>query len=120
MKTLRTYVVGFVLSILCTLVAFALVYQHVQTGHLFPSHLLVLPLLIGLAVVQLFIQLVCFLHLAEEQKPRWNLTALVFALLVVAILVGGTLWIMSHLNHRQPDLSEIYQGGVISPVTQDD
>src|SRR3989344_674804 len=101
MKTLRAYILGFILSIALTLVAFALVLEHVRTGHVFPSHGLAVAVLVVLAVIQLFVQLMLFLRLGEERKPRWNLTALVFALLIVAILVGGTLWIMQSLSHGQ-------------------
>lgn len=95
MKTLYTYIVGFALSIVLTLVAFLFVEQF-----LLPRGVLVATL-VTLAVVQLIAQLVCFLHLGKEKKPRWNLAALVFALLIVAILVGGTLWIMQNLSHGQ-------------------
>ena len=79
--------------------AFWLVEEHVRTEHTFPPHGLAVSVLIVLAVAQLFVQLILFLHLGEERKPRWNLTALIFALLVVAILVGGTIWIMNNLRH---------------------
>jgi len=97
MKKIYKYIIGFGLSIFLTFLAFGLVGEHVQTGHLFPSHTVLIPVLIGLAIAQLLVQLVFFLHLGQESKPRWNLVAFCFALLIVIILVGGTLWIMRNL-----------------------
>lgn len=118
MKTLRTYVLGFFLSIVLTIIAFGLNYIHDANGHVFPTHEIILPILIILAIGQLLVQLLFFLHLGEEKKPRWNLLAFSFALLVVVILVGGTLWIMQNLKHGQMDSREPFEKGIISPQTE--
>lgn len=93
--------IGFGLSIILTIIAFGLVWEHIQTDHDFPSHELLLPVLIVLALIQFFVQVVLFLHVGSEEKPRYNLLALLFAILVVVIVVGGTLWIMGNLHHFQ-------------------
>jgi len=87
----KTYVIGFVLSIVLTLIAFALVKADIDY---------VAPVLLALAVTQLFVQMVFFLHIRRGGKPRWNAWAFGFAAVVVAILVIGSLWIMSNLNYR--------------------
>jgi cytochrome o ubiquinol oxidase operon protein cyoD len=46
------------------------------------------------------VQLVFFLHLGGEGKPRWRLTAFLFMLLVLVILVFGSLWIMYNLDYH--------------------
>ncbi len=97
MKTFYLYTTGFVLSIFFTLIAFGLDNMHVASGHVFPTHATLLPTLIILALVQLFVQLFFFLHIGQEQKPRWNLTILALTAIIVCILVGGTLWIMHNL-----------------------
>jgi cytochrome o ubiquinol oxidase operon protein cyoD len=38
--------------------------------------------------------------LGRESKPRWKFIFLLFALLVVGIVVGGSLWIMNNLNYH--------------------
>lgn len=116
MKTPITYILGFGLSILFTLAAFGLVEQHLNTDHVFPSHEIAVPILVILAIMQLFVQLILFLHMGEEQKPRWNLTAAAFALIIVVILVGGTLWIMHNLQHMQEEY-DAFSGENISPHT---
>jgi cytochrome o ubiquinol oxidase operon protein cyoD len=62
--------------------------------------------IVGLAIIQLFVQLFFFLHLGEESKPRWNLMVLLFAAMVVIIVVFGSLWIMNNLNYNMmPDMN---------------
>lgn len=98
--TRRTYITGFLLSVVLTFVAFALVHIHVTHHHTYPSDNFMMVVLPALAVIQLFVQLVFFLHMGRESKPRWNAYALAFAVTVVLIVVIGSLWIMSNLNYR--------------------
>ena len=113
---IRTYLIGFGLSIVLTLVAFGLGQIHLWTDHVFPTHEMAVPALIVLALSQLVVQLFFFLHVGKEKGPRWNLMALLFALIVVVILVGGTLWIMNHLSHEQ--MHEPFESGIITPQTE--
>jgi cytochrome o ubiquinol oxidase operon protein cyoD len=46
------------------------------------------------------VHLVFFLHMNGSSGQRWNLVAFLFAVLMVVILVGGSFWIMNHLNHN--------------------
>ena len=97
------YVIGFILSLGLTLTAFWLVHKHVASGHRYPSDKFMVAAIMALAVVQLMVQLVYFLHLDRETKPRWNLAALSFMFIVLLIVVIGSLWIMSNLNYRMLD-----------------
>ena len=92
--TLRSYVTGYLLSLLLTVEAYLLVVHHS-----FSKRVLV-GTIVGLALTQFVVQLRFFLHLGRETKPRWKLLAFVFMIIVVAILVFGSLWIMSSLNNR--------------------
>lgn len=93
-KTLTSYVLGFVLCILLTLVAFALVQMRLLSDvNLYIS-------LTALAIIQLFVQSVCFLRLNASSEGRWNLLPFLFAILIIVILVGGSLWIMYNLNYN--------------------
>lgn len=98
--TRARYITGFILSVSLTGLAFALVHIHVAHHHQYPSDNFMMVALPALAVVQFFIQMICFLHLGRESKPRWNVWAVAFAATVVLILVIGSLWIMSNLNYR--------------------
>jgi cytochrome o ubiquinol oxidase subunit IV len=92
--TLKSYVTGFIWSLALTLVAYALVVQRTF------SNRILIAVVIGLALVQFMIQLLFFLHLGRETKPRWKLFVFLFMVMVVAILVFGSLWIMANLNYR--------------------
>jgi cytochrome o ubiquinol oxidase subunit IV len=88
-----SYTVGFALSLGLTLLAYFTV-----THHVFTSWNLVFALA-ALAIVQLAVQLVFFLHLGRA-KSHWNTMVFAFMLLVVLIIVFGSLWIMHGLNYR--------------------
>jgi cytochrome o ubiquinol oxidase operon protein cyoD len=92
--SLNSYVVGFLLSIVLTLVAYFMVTEQVLEGRT------LLLGIVGLAVAQLLVQLIFFLHLGRESRPRWNLTVFFFMLIVLTILVAGTLWIMENLDYH--------------------
>jgi cytochrome o ubiquinol oxidase subunit IV len=100
--TIGNYIAGYILSLGLTGTAFWLVHRHLQSHHVSPSDNFMLVALAALAITQLFVQLVFFLHLDRESKPRWNLAVLAFAVVVVVILVGGSLWIMTNLNYHHP------------------
>lgn len=90
--TLATYVAGYVLSILLTLLAFDIVSDGDLVGWTLTY------VLMGMAVVQLIVQLVFFLHLDQERKPRWNLRVFAFMALLLLVIVFGSLWIMDNLD----------------------
>jgi cytochrome o ubiquinol oxidase operon protein cyoD len=120
MKSTRTYIIGYILSILLTLLAPAALWLHEAMDHQFPTHPQVYMIFVVLALLQLFVQLSFFLHVDQEAKPRWNLTALTFALIVVAILVGGTLWIMHNLSHGQMGSMQPFIDNQITPQNEND
>lgn len=96
--TFKNYTIGFALSLLLTLGSFALVQMHALSHHQFPSHELLTMAIAALAIIQLAVQMVFFLHLGKESKAR-DLVMLAFAAAIVALVVGGTLWIMANLQH---------------------
>jgi len=96
----KTYVMGFGLSLALTLLAYGVAQHHLNTGHVFPSDRVMPLILLTLAVVQLFVQLIFFLHLASESKPRWRGAVAVFALVMLLVVVAGSVWIMDNLNYR--------------------
>jgi cytochrome o ubiquinol oxidase subunit IV len=93
-RTLIMYIIGFVLSLLLTLAAYFSVINHVMSGTM------IMLVIAGLAIAQLLVQLLFFLHLGQESKPRFNLLIFLFMVLVVGIVVIGSLWIMHHLDYN--------------------
>ena len=98
--TLKSYIIGFVLSLALTLTAAALVWIHVSSGHTVLSHAFLYPTLLVLAVVQLFVQLIFFMHLATDSGPRWRLGVFISTAGIILIIVIGSIWIMNHLNYN--------------------
>ena len=99
--TFRSYIMGFILSVVLTLVPFWLVNAEMIHGWA------LIMVLASFAVAQLAVQLLLFLHLGHEAKPRWNILALLFAILVVVIVVLGSIWIMYNLDYNMMSPQEM-------------
>jgi cytochrome o ubiquinol oxidase operon protein cyoD len=97
MKTLRTYQIGFIISVLLTLAAAYLIWLHEATLHQFPTHEALYVSLTALAVLQLLAQISFFLHVDQEEEGKWGVVSLLLTSIIVCILIGGTLWVMSNL-----------------------
>jgi cytochrome o ubiquinol oxidase operon protein cyoD len=93
-RALLSYSFGFISSIILTVVAFRLV-----VNHTYPP--LTTGIIIGtLALIQFTIQMIFFLHIGDDAKPRWKLVAFLSMLVFVIIVVFGSIWIMNSLNYR--------------------
>ncbi len=87
-----SYLIGFLLSIVLTAVPFILVMTRVMSGA-------ALVVTVGVfALVQIGVHLVFFLHLNRSSEQRWNVIVFAYTVVVLAILVGASVWIMYHLN----------------------
>lgn len=90
---LQGYVIGFGLAVLLTAVSFGVVMTDFVYG---PA---VVSALVVLAIGQMGVHLVFFLHLTTGPDNTNNMLALAFGVFVVVLVVLGSIWIMSHLNH---------------------
>ncbi len=61
------------------------------------------------AVAQRGVHLVFFMHITTAPDNTNNILALAFGVLIVVLIIGGSLWIMSHLNDRLMPVQEIMQ-----------
>ncbi|MDB4476250.1 cytochrome o ubiquinol oxidase subunit IV [bacterium] len=93
-QALRQYIIGFVLALALTGVPFALV----AWGKLPGAVTLLFVLICGLT--QMVVQFRYFLHIDFTQQKREDLLLILFSTLLLAIMAGGTIWIMSNLAHR--------------------
>ena len=100
--SLKAYLIGLALSFLLTAASFLLVTEKWLSGQA------LIYALIGLALVQATCQLIFFLHLGQEAKPRWETFIFYFMLFTLLIIVLGSLWIMYDLNERV--MSNMMQG----------
>ena len=90
--SLGSYTAGFVLSVILTGAAFGLVLSGTLTGE---NALLAIA---GLALVQIVVHLVFFLHMNTSSAQRWNVMAFGFTVLTAVILIVGSLWIMHNVS----------------------
>lgn len=97
------YIFGFVLSLLFTLGGYELVVHHAFTQPVLLASVIIL------AILQLIVQLECFLHLGSDLSTRARVVALGVALVIVAILISGSLWIMYNLSQRMMPSAEQMQ-----------
>jgi cytochrome o ubiquinol oxidase operon protein cyoD len=93
-KTLFSYVVGFFLCIILTAIPFLAVYDGAA-----PIHWLYF-IVIVCAILQLIVQTVCFLRLNFNKDGLENSLSFIFVIFVTLILIGGSMWIMWHLNYN--------------------
>ncbi|HZE86868.1 MAG TPA: cytochrome o ubiquinol oxidase subunit IV [Methylomirabilota bacterium] len=93
-RTFRSYVIGFILSIILTIIPYFLVVNHLLRGEVLVAALL------GFAMLQLLVQLLFFLHMGQESKPRWNLIVFICFISIILIIVIGSLVIMHNLNYN--------------------
>lgn len=92
--SLKAYVVGFIGSLMLTAASFLVtIYKPVEGFSLLAG-------LVALALTQAVFQLLFFLHVGQEAKPRWETMIFFFMVLVLCIIAIGTLWIMFNLNVR--------------------
>lgn len=92
--SIKTYTIAFSLSIVLTFASYFFVTRHLLSGSILISAIFTFCLL------QVFVQLLFFLHLGQEKKPRWNLTVFLFMLMVLVIVVAGSIWIMNNLSYN--------------------
>ncbi len=89
-----TYLAGYIVSVFLTVAAYLIVTRHLG------SRYFILAVISGLALFQFIVQVLFFLNLGREMRPRLKLLVFLGMLMIVIILVGGSLWIMSNLNYR--------------------
>jgi cytochrome o ubiquinol oxidase subunit IV len=88
--SLKSYTIGFICSIILTIIPIAVV----MNGWF--DRTVNIIVLMTAAVLQFAVQLIFFMHLKEENKPRYNLVSLVLGLIILLIIVIGSMWIMMH------------------------
>ena len=87
----KQYTIGFVLSIILTLIPFGMVMAG-MTGTA------VIATIAITAIAQVMVQLIYFLHLNGSAEQRWDTIAFIYTILVIAILFIGSIWIMNYLH----------------------
>jgi len=86
----RSYTLGFLFSLLLTVIPIAVVLNGWLDG---TANALTL---MAAAILQFIVQLLFFMHLREERRPRYNLITLLLGLVILLVIVAGSMWIMMY------------------------
>jgi cytochrome o ubiquinol oxidase operon protein cyoD len=100
---LRGYLIGLALAAALTAASFYLCFSGLIYGPAIPAAL------VALAVAQMGVHLVFFLHLTTGPDNTNNALALAFGVLIVTLVIGGSLWIMANLNHNMLPMTKIME-----------
>ena len=99
-STFKGYMTGFILSVILTVIPFWLVMGNVLKA---PDTTALVILAIG--AVQMIVHMIYFLHMSPRSEGGWTMLALIFTIIIVAIAMAGSLWVMYHLNtNMMPDM----------------
>ncbi len=100
---ITAYLVGLALAALLTILSFVVAGTHLVWAPSIPVALCVL------AIAQMGVHLVFFLHINSGPDSTNNIMALAFGVLIVFLVIGGSLFIMTHLNHNMMPMDQIMQ-----------
>ena len=102
----RGYLLGLALAVALTLASFWVARTHILYGPSIPVAL------VALAIAQMGIHLVFFLHITTAPDNTNNVLALALGVLIVFVLVFGTVWVMAHMNHNMmPKMNQLMPMG---------
>ena len=90
--SMKSYLLGFLLSVVLTAIPFWLV----MSGPLTPG--VTAAIIIVFAGLQILVHTICFLHVTSQAEGGWTLMAYIFTGILLVITIAGSLWIMYHLN----------------------
>jgi HlyD family secretion protein len=113
---IKSYLIGLGLATLLTIVSFFISGTTLVWGPSIPVALVVL------AIAQMGVHLVFFLHITTGPDNVNNVMALAFGVLIVLLLLTGSLWIMANLNHNMVSMDQTMEmrferGSEVSTVT---
>jgi len=97
----RGYLLGVAMATVLTIASF----WAAQTDLIYAPGI---PIALGvLAVAQMGVHLVFFLHISSGPDNTNNILALAFGVMIVILVVGGSLWIMDHLNQNMIPMDQL-------------
>ena len=96
-----TYLIGLLYAVPLTAASF----WAATTPLVYPPAVPVL--LAALAIAQMGVHVAFFLHISSAPDQTNNLLALAFGVFVTALIVFGSMMIMSHLNHNMMSMDEL-------------
>ena len=106
----RGYMTGFILSVILTAIPFALVMTNALANPAWTA-----GLILAMALAQILVHMVYFLHMNRKTEGGWSMLALIFTVIFVFITLAGSIWVMYHLNtNMMPGSAEMMTPDAIS------
>jgi cytochrome o ubiquinol oxidase subunit IV len=102
-SSILAYTSGLLFALLLTGASFLVTRSHTLWGPGLPVGLAVL------AIAQMGVHLVFFLHVGSGPDDTNTVLALAFGILIVTLVVSGSLWIMANLNGNMMPPSAIME-----------
>jgi len=100
--TMGQLMIGFALAAILTIIPFFLVM--VDTGL---SRTALVGIIMGLGAVQIIVHLVYFLHLNSSSEEGWTLSASMFSVVILVIVLAGSLWVMHNMNENMMPMPDM-------------
>lgn len=91
---IQQYMTGIILAIVLTAIPFALVAEDML------SRSATIGLIAITGAIQMLVHMRYFLHLSFSRKDQWFVISIAFTGLIVALMIGGTLWVLVDLNQQ--------------------
>ena len=100
---IRGYLIGLGLAVLATFVSFYVSGTSLVWQPSIPAALIVL------AIAQMGVHIVFFLHITTRPDSMNNIMALTFGVFIVFVLIVGSIWVMAHLNYNMLPIERVMQ-----------
>lgn len=98
--TFKSYMTGFILSVILTAIPFWLV-----MGDVLDSKTATVTAIMILGGIQIIVHMIYFLHMNSKSEGGWTMMALIFTIVILVIALSGSLWVMHHLNANMMPMS---------------
>lgn len=91
----RSYLIGFALSVVLTIIPFWIVMADVTDNIAWA-----LVIIFGLGAVQILVHIYYFLHVTLKAEEGFQAMSLIFTAIVLVIILAGSIWVMFHLHEN--------------------
>ncbi len=91
----RSYIIGFVLSVILTAIPFWVVMSEVDI-----SLAWAIAIIFGLGAIQIMVHVHYFLHVTVKAEQGWQVMSMVFTAVLLVIVLAGSIWVMTHLDEN--------------------
>jgi cytochrome o ubiquinol oxidase subunit IV len=98
--TQKGYLIGFGLSVVLTAIPFWLVMSGVIGNNRVTAFVVM-----AFALAQIVVHMIYFLHMDTKSEAGWTVMALIFTIVLIAIALSGSLWVMYHMTTNMTPMS---------------